>query len=99
MPIQIVELNATKAPAGIYPAGTTVAAVLKNPHLFPWRYYLSIFYLSDGEIVDSEDFSGFIGGNREKSHHSETSWTADRVRADVGTTGLLILSDTEEVDP
>ncbi|MCW4048245.1 MAG: hypothetical protein NWE89_00780 [Candidatus Bathyarchaeota archaeon] len=99
MPIQIVELNAMKAPAGIYPAGTTVDAVLKNPHLFPWRYYLSIVYLSNEEIVDSDDFSGFIGGNREKSHHSETSWTADKVRANVGTTRLLILSEAEEVDP
>lgn len=99
MPVEIVELSAAKAPAGIYPAGTTVDAVLRNPHLFPWRYFLAISYLSNGEAVDSEEFSGFIGGKREKSHHSESSWTADKVKAQVGTTRLLLVSDSEEVDP
>jgi len=100
MPIlEVVELEVTKAPPAAYAVGTSVETTVKNTLFFPWRYCLRIDYLSAGKIVDSQTSTGILMGGAEETIHSESSWSADLVRAKVGTTSLLLLSDTKETDP
>jgi len=99
MPIQIVDLTATKAPSGVYAAGTTADVTLKNPHKFPWHFNLLVSFIAGQKIVDSESITGFMKGGDELPIHSETTWSAEKVQAKVGTTRLFLLAETKEVDP
>ncbi|MBA7631565.1 hypothetical protein ES703_39097 [subsurface metagenome] len=100
MPIlELVELEVTKAPPGVYAMGTSVEATIKNTLPLPWRYCLKIEYISDGKVVDSQTSTGILMGRAEETIHSESSWSADLVRARVGTTSLLLLGDVKEMDP
>lgn len=97
--LEVVELEVTKAPPAVYAMGTSVEATIKNTFPLPWRYCLSIEYLSEGKIVDSQISKGILMGRAEKTIHSESSWSADLVRARVGTTSLFLLGDVKEIDP
>jgi len=97
--LEVVELEVTKAPPAVYAMGTSVEVTIKNTLPLPWRYYLKIEYLSAGKIVDSQSSTGILMGRAEETIHGESSWSADLVRAKVGTTYLLLLSDTKEMDP
>ena len=97
--LEVVELEVTKAPPAVYAMGTSVEATIKNTLPLPWRYCLKIEYLSGGKIVDSQTSSGILMGRAEETIHGESSWSADLVRAKVGTTYLLLLADIKEMDP
>jgi hypothetical protein len=97
--LEVVELEVTKAPPAVYAMGVSVEATIKNTLPLPWRYCLKIEYLSAGKIVDSQSSTGILMGRAEETIHGESSWSADLVRAKVGTTYLLLLSDTKEMDP
>ena len=100
MPIlEVVELEVTKAPPAVYAAGTSVEATIKNTPPLPWRYCLKIEYLSAGKIVDSQTSTGILMGGAEETIHGESSWSADLVRAKVGTTSLLLFASIKEMDP
>lgn len=100
MPIlEIVELEVTKAPPDVYAMGTTVEVTIRNKIFLPWRYFLRVEYISGGSTVDSQVSTGTIMGKSERSVHSESSWSADLVKAWVGTTRLLIRGDVKEMDP
>lgn len=100
MPIlEVVELDVTKVPPDIYAGGTTAEVTVRNTIIIPWKYHLKIEYITEGKVVYTEEFMGWLSGGGEEVIHSETSWSADLVRAIVGTTRLLLLPETKEVDP
>uniref|UniRef100_A0A6M3MHS4 Uncharacterized protein n=1 Tax=viral metagenome TaxID=1070528 RepID=A0A6M3MHS4_9ZZZZ len=97
--LEVVELEVTKAPPEVYAMGTSVEVTVKNTLPLPWRYCLSIEYLSEGKMVDSQTSTGILMGRAEETIHGESSWSADLVRARVGTTSLFLLGDVKEIDP
>lgn len=99
MPVTITELIVVKAPPDVYGVGTYADVTINNPHLLPRRYFLRVDYFVEKVRIATDTFLGFLRGNLEETLHSETSWAADRVKATVGVTSLLIFGDVKETDP
>lgn len=100
MPIQITELVAKKTDtiAG-YPGGVFVDVMIKNTG-FLTPYKLTIAYLDpEGGLLYTDSERGILRRGEEKGVHSESSWSADMVKATVSPFGLGLFADSEEVEP